>query len=346
MPGEGNKHALVAAAITGEILQKKLQVGARLPSERKLAADLGVSYMTARAGVSLLVNEGFVERRQGQGAYLIREIRPTTIAAIHLDIYDPKITYLYNLLPAFERVVKAQGLTLDVVAMSSGARASGEHGEIIRRWQRGEIKGLLIVSRYPARQVLDLIASGIPFVWIGDMLGKEPLCAVMIDYEVAFFSSIPLLKWKGGAPLHILAFRSYRIWERALNALAGMRAWKKEELHLHLYEGAEMFDAERLLDQLTFPCSLYVTGEVLYNAVCLAAAKQGISIPGQMKVIVEYVASPPASFAIPPTGWELPFEQVAQRALRMLEHASTTPPERPVIEYIPPIFRQGSTAPG
>lgn len=48
----------------------KLPVGALLPSELELAAQFGVSRMTARHAVLMLVQEGLVERRRGAGSFV------------------------------------------------------------------------------------------------------------------------------------------------------------------------------------------------------------------------------------------------------------------------------------
>jgi DNA-binding LacI/PurR family transcriptional regulator/DNA-binding transcriptional regulator YhcF (GntR family) len=44
--------------------------GTRLPSERKLAELLGISFMTVRKGLQVLVNEGKIERKAGSGTFV------------------------------------------------------------------------------------------------------------------------------------------------------------------------------------------------------------------------------------------------------------------------------------
>ena len=53
-----------------QIDKGELQVGQRLPSERELADQFGVSRMTLRQGVSLLVDEGLLRRKIGSGTYV------------------------------------------------------------------------------------------------------------------------------------------------------------------------------------------------------------------------------------------------------------------------------------
>ena len=49
-----------------------LTVGQRLPSERALAKQFGVSRMTLRRAMQLLEGKGLVETRSGSGTFVIR----------------------------------------------------------------------------------------------------------------------------------------------------------------------------------------------------------------------------------------------------------------------------------
>ncbi len=62
------KQALVRDEILGML--DELQVGDALPSERRLATDLGVSRPTLRAVIDELVREGLLLRRHGSGTYV------------------------------------------------------------------------------------------------------------------------------------------------------------------------------------------------------------------------------------------------------------------------------------
>ncbi len=59
-----------AAAIKNLILTGELQAGDRLPAERALAAQLGVSRNSLREAVAALTEMGVLEARHGDGTYL------------------------------------------------------------------------------------------------------------------------------------------------------------------------------------------------------------------------------------------------------------------------------------
>ncbi|KRN27228.1 transcriptional regulator, GntR family [Lactobacillus selangorensis] len=56
--------------IRKDIEAGKWAVGDRIPSERELALDFGVSRMTLRQAIQTLVDEGILERRIGAGTYV------------------------------------------------------------------------------------------------------------------------------------------------------------------------------------------------------------------------------------------------------------------------------------
>ncbi len=66
--GRGSKQALVRDEILGML--DELRVGDALPSERRLASELGVSRPTLRAVIDELVREGLLLRRHGSGTYV------------------------------------------------------------------------------------------------------------------------------------------------------------------------------------------------------------------------------------------------------------------------------------
>jgi GntR family transcriptional regulator len=62
----------VGDELAARIRSGELAPGARVPSERELAAGRGISRMTARAAVGLLARRGLVERRERSGVFVAR----------------------------------------------------------------------------------------------------------------------------------------------------------------------------------------------------------------------------------------------------------------------------------
>lgn len=55
-----------------QIFSGRLPPDSRLPSERDLSEELGVSRMTVRRAITELVNDGLLERRHGSGTYVAK----------------------------------------------------------------------------------------------------------------------------------------------------------------------------------------------------------------------------------------------------------------------------------
>nr|WP_242536108.1 MULTISPECIES: GntR family transcriptional regulator [Vibrio] len=60
----------MADKITEQILQGIWPEGEALPSVRTVSADLKINHLTVMKGYQLLVDEGLVEKRRGQGMFV------------------------------------------------------------------------------------------------------------------------------------------------------------------------------------------------------------------------------------------------------------------------------------
>jgi DNA-binding FadR family transcriptional regulator len=74
MQTKSAKYKIVRNALEASIRRGDFHTGERLPSERQLAAQFGVSHMTARHAVTDLVESELLERRPQSGIY----VRPQT----------------------------------------------------------------------------------------------------------------------------------------------------------------------------------------------------------------------------------------------------------------------------
>lgn len=74
--GEGPLHVQLYTSIRSAILNGGLVAGTRLPSTRALAEGVGVSRNTAEEAFARLAQEGFLERRVGDGTYVAKLERP------------------------------------------------------------------------------------------------------------------------------------------------------------------------------------------------------------------------------------------------------------------------------
>lgn len=67
----------VAASLEKRILEGSLKPGDRLPPERELAAELGVSRPSLREAIQKLASKGMLQSRQGGGTYVTNRLEST-----------------------------------------------------------------------------------------------------------------------------------------------------------------------------------------------------------------------------------------------------------------------------
>lgn len=88
----GPAYAAVAAGLRGLALDGRLPVGARVPSERELAAALSVSRTTVSAAYDVLRGEGYLRSDHGAGSRVALPaavpVRPDSDPADHADVLD------------------------------------------------------------------------------------------------------------------------------------------------------------------------------------------------------------------------------------------------------------------
>ena len=84
-------YEVAATKIVEFITASNLKPGERLPTERALGEQLGVSRTVVREAIKLLTATGIVRTHQGSGLYVHNEPRPFATAAINLSMsVDPQ----------------------------------------------------------------------------------------------------------------------------------------------------------------------------------------------------------------------------------------------------------------
>lgn len=142
-----------------EDLIDTLPVGAALPSERSLAADLGVARMTLRAVLDELVREGRLLRRHGAGTY----------------VAEPKIAWPLTLV-SFSEDMRRRGFepssrTLAFERRAAGARLGRRLG-ISPRDEVVRVVRLRLADAEPmALETVQLPAARVPGLAAADLTG-------------------------------------------------------------------------------------------------------------------------------------------------------------------------------
>jgi len=117
----------IAAALRTEILSGALPPGARLPSTRRLAADLSVSRILVENAYAELAADGVVEGRPGSGTFVAGASPPRPVATAPVDevsfrgVGDPDLYPVKAMTNTIRDVVRRDGSA----ALGYGAEVSG-----------------------------------------------------------------------------------------------------------------------------------------------------------------------------------------------------------------------------
>jgi GntR family transcriptional regulator len=154
-----------------QIKQGKLKPGQKLPSEDELAAQFGVSRMTARQGISDLIDEGLLYRRRGIGTF---------VAQVHIERDHNRLTSFFDTAEAEESEFEFRLLCREVVpAELTVAKALG--------LQEGE----------PAIRIKTLrLAQGVP-VTMHDEYVPYKLCPALLQEDLGRRSAWQIMETYG-----------------------------------------------------------------------------------------------------------------------------------------------------
>ena len=147
---EAPRYREVADALQRQIDAGELDAHDRLASEREIAERFGLSRMTARQAVELLVRRGVVYRRPGSGTY----------------VSPPRVVHSLQRLAGFSEQMRLQGIRPSgrVLEMRSTAEpdaavrgalglGDGDAAWIVRRLRYGDDEPLLLETFWVPREV-------------------------------------------------------------------------------------------------------------------------------------------------------------------------------------------------
>ena len=166
----------VAGAIAGAIEQGRYHAGGRLPSERDLAEEFGVSRPTVREAMIALEIRGLVETRQGSGVY-VTDARPDTPAP-ELDIGAFELTESRRLFEgevcalAATTITDAELAEMDAILlqMIDENAFSGFTGEAADR------RFHVAIAQSTRNAAMVMVVENL---W--DLRYRSPLCAAMLE---------------------------------------------------------------------------------------------------------------------------------------------------------------------
>jgi len=193
-----------------------MEVGARMPSERELCAELGVSRVTLRKAMEPLHRDGFLETRRGGGTWLSREVPPpntttrVTVKLIGLVVPSVGITLPARIVQGAEALAAERGYH---VALAHDHGDMDYQIEQLARMAEGQVGGIAVfpdvanLDRPEFRSLIGQIkARSIPLVMIDRYLPDIDTPSVLSDNVTGAYLATEHMILKGHRRLALLSF--------------------------------------------------------------------------------------------------------------------------------------------
>jgi GntR family transcriptional regulator len=164
--------------LAARIRSGELATGARVPSERELATEQGISRMTARAAVDLLARRGLVERKERSGVFVARpkiEQSLDTVAGLSDQLESRGVVPGAQVMQA--RTVESDELG-DAEVASRMWLSKGDRVHVVVRVRTGDGEPLVLEENYlPERLLPGLLGEDLTgglYALMGERYGLFP----------------------------------------------------------------------------------------------------------------------------------------------------------------------------
>jgi len=163
---------MVIEQIKNEIITEELKTGEKLPSERKLAELLGVSRTSIREAIQALSYSGYLDVKQGKGAYVTENAKKyDEVSKLLSNISDYSLTSLMEVREMLEgEFVRLATLRAneEEIQQIVDAYKSMEEIDDIRGFVREDLKFHLAIAKATHNPLMNTLMKV-----FGEMLHKE-----------------------------------------------------------------------------------------------------------------------------------------------------------------------------
>lgn len=294
----GFRYLAVAEKLQTDIESGKFGIGAKLPSERFLAQELKVSYLTVRQGVDVLVRKGLVRRELGSGTYVNAAKSDPIIGILFGPSMVEESAHFYRaLLKALEQEIAGMSFTsrsYDGFNRTDAGKIeeSWPYQQLLRDTQSHPVHGFIKVSLTDDRWNELKPIKGVP----GSSHGETSKDVVI---DISFFGRRTLEYCVKRGCKDIVYLRNFVTRHEDLGGLGDMA----KKLKVPMPEIVTIEEKEQSLDLLAHdtvarlaerwrrekrrPDAMIVSDDIATRGVAIALIKAGIKVPEEMLLITQ-----------------------------------------------------------
>jgi GntR family transcriptional regulator, arabinose operon transcriptional repressor len=301
--GDGALYEQLIQHLRSQILEGSLPAGMRLPSESQLIEDFGVSRGTVRQALSVLADEGLIERIHGSGTYVKARSESGSQPShnhngsrnIGLVLCHSNHQLNMEIMVGVERGVKSRGYQL-VVTYAEGNTEQQRHN--ILRLLDNHVAGLIIFPVGDSAEqegLLQAQAANVPFVLVDRYYADVDSDWVVADNRSGGYRATEHLLVLGHRRIGFVyasEASSLRItsigdrWQGYRRALASYGLPYNERLVFQCPTNAtENFNYDPLLTMPDRPTAVFAINDYEALTVMKAAQRCGLRVPQDLAVV-------------------------------------------------------------
>ena len=329
----------------------------RLPGERELVVELGVSNTTLRHALNALTYEGLIVRKPGSGTYVSgQSVRSPYIGVL---LKDSQLScgmgyWYHHLMDELKKQIEASGHN---VMMTLGHGDTDEEFvssiNLFDRASSRTLQGLICIT-HPGSVLNRLENIGIPIVTlrIGYPLGMH---SVVLDYQELIKTAVQMLASAGHGDFAVM----YEDVPKRSNAPAHKTA--RQEM-LNLLSAAVGYSDERLIpvkysldysnaydafkewwSKPNRPNSIFFSDDAFCDVAIPAILELGIKVPEELSIVTHANIARQFNFPVPLTRIGFDPAETVGACWRILNNLiSGVSVDQPIV-YIPPHVQMGES---
>jgi LacI family transcriptional regulator len=342
----------VLESLRARIEKELYEGGSPLPPERELAEECGVSRVTLRRALRLLVEEGAIERRPGVGNFVVDRTHRVASGSRSVGLLVQQIDnpYFATLARHMAAMLSSHGLNLIVAGTDQDPK---NERACLARMAREGVAGL-VLSLPPETRAGEtaraLAGTGIPVVMLGDDREGLPHDLVRIDDRAGIELALDHLTGLGHTRIGYIMAVAHKRGEKRKDlvrdslARRGLGTGHIVEVDAPDFEGGKA-GIDRILSRRSRPTAILTTNDITALGALQRAVERGIDVPGELSIL-GYDDIPMAAMAtVPLTTVSNPTDEIAALAVeRLLARMNPGSGRRVEVLLEPKLVVRASTA--
>ena len=294
-----SKSEQIKSSLLGAIVKGDFKLGQCMPSDNELMRLTSTSRATVREAVATLVDEGYLERIQGKGTFVIKSFPvevPIQAGAVGLFAVDllnlkEKDPFVEELLLGIHDRLFLEGLPVSVCSFKNGEGLAGKAGF----HPEGFKKGVILTGNLSSKENAEILRkASVPCVSVGRPDGGLGMPYVDADHFLGGYMAVEMLAALGHKRIAVID----RDFPHALSSENRRRGILKSMADLALHIEETMFinysdtdvsggreSVRRLLSRRLGFSAVIVYGEPTMAGAVMELEASGLSVPKDVSVI-------------------------------------------------------------